>query len=123
MRECMRRFGFSRDAWSKAVKRGDIVPRDRVTPLDELFVAGRIRGRGHLKQRLLNEGLKETRCERCGISEWMGKMLSMQLHHVNGDRLDNRLENLAFLCANCHSQTDTYGGRNGHRRKVAKSDD
>jgi hypothetical protein len=41
----------------------------------------------------------------------------MQLHHVNGDGLDNRLENLELLCANCHSQTETYGGRNGHRRK------
>jgi 5-methylcytosine-specific restriction endonuclease McrA len=40
----------------------------------------------------------------------------MQLHHINGDGSDNRLENIIFLCANCHSQTDTYGGRNGHRR-------
>ncbi len=40
----------------------------------------------------------------------------MQLHHINGDGGDNRLQNIVFLCANCHSQTDTYGGRNGHRR-------
>jgi 5-methylcytosine-specific restriction endonuclease McrA len=40
----------------------------------------------------------------------------MALHHINGDRLDNRLENLELLCPNCHSQTDTYSGRNGHRR-------
>jgi 5-methylcytosine-specific restriction endonuclease McrA len=38
------------------------------------------------------------------------------LHHINGDRLDNRLENLQLLCPNCHSQTSTYSGRNGHRR-------
>ena len=43
----------------------------------------------------------------------------MQLHHINGHGDDNRLENLELLCANCHSMTDTYGGRNGHRRKRA----
>jgi 5-methylcytosine-specific restriction endonuclease McrA len=117
MRRCRERFGFSRDAWGKAVKRGDIVPGDRVMPISELLVVGRRTNRGHLKKRLLNAGLKENRCERCGISEWRGRRLSMQLHHVNGEGLDNRLENLEFLCGNCHSQTDTYGGRNGHRRK------
>jgi hypothetical protein len=118
-RECMRRFGFSSDAWAKAVKRGDIVPNDWVIPLEELLAAGRPRSRGHLKLRLLGAGLKENRCERCGISEWRGRPLNMQLHHVNGDGMDNRLENLELLCANCHSQTETYGGRNGHRRRPA----
>lgn len=121
MRECMKRFGFSRDAWGKAVKRGDVVPNDWVIPLDELFIAGPRRQRGHLKSRLLGAGLKENRCEQCGISEWQGKPLNMQLHHINGDGLDNRLENLELLCANCHSQTSTYGGRNGHRRKRSAS--
>jgi len=117
MRQCMERFGFSRDAWGKAVKRGDIVPNDWITPLEELLVAGRPRQRDHVKRRVLKAGLKENRCERCGITEWRGKPLKMQLHHVNGDGMDNRLDNLELLCANCHSQTETYGGRNGHRRK------
>jgi 5-methylcytosine-specific restriction endonuclease McrA len=46
----------------------------------------------------------------------MGKPVSMQLHHTNGDGSDNRLENIQLLCGTCHSQTDTYGGRNGHRK-------
>jgi HNH endonuclease len=116
MRDCMRRFGFSRDAWGKAVKRGDLVPREWITPLDELLVAGPKRNRGHIKRRLIRAGLKEERCENCGITEWLGRPLSMQVHHKNGDGNDNRLENLELLCANCHSQTETYGGRNGHRR-------
>ena len=46
----------------------------------------------------------------------MGKAIGLQLHHVNGDELDNRLENLQILVPNCHAQTDTWGGRNGHRK-------
>ena len=116
-RECMARFGFSSDAWGKAVKRGDLVPNEWVTPLHELLVAGRRRQRGHIKQRLLRAGLKENRCELCGISEWRGRPLNLQLHHVNGDGADNRLANLQLLCPNCHAQTTNYGGRNGHRRR------
>ena len=116
MRECKKLFGFSNAAWSDAVKRGDIVPRDRRIPLEDLLVVGRRTGRAHLKMRLLEAGLKENRCEECGITSWQGQPLSMQLHHRNGDGTDNRLENIQFLCPNCHSQTDTYGGRNGHRK-------
>jgi 5-methylcytosine-specific restriction endonuclease McrA len=116
-KQCMARFGFSADAWYKAVKRGAIVPRPKAMPIEELLVAGRtITNRTHLKHRLLNEGLKENRCEICGITRWMGQPVNMQLHHKNGDGSDNRLENIQFLCGTCHSQTDTYGGRNGYRK-------
>ncbi|MDX6636749.1 MAG: hypothetical protein QOJ01_260 [Solirubrobacterales bacterium] len=115
-RDCQKRFGFSRQAWYSAVRRGDITLRPWIIDISELLVVGRKTNRHHLKRRLLNAGLKQDRCERCGITEWQGKPLSMQLHHVNGDGRDNRLENLELLCGNCHSQTDTYGGRNGHRR-------
>jgi Zn finger protein HypA/HybF involved in hydrogenase expression len=87
------------------------VPRPSATPLSDFLVAGTYRGRHNLKLRLIKEGIKENRCERCGVMEWRGEPLIMSLHHVNGDRLDNRLENLEFLCPNCHSQTDTFAGR------------
>lgn len=116
VRDCMKAFGFSSASRSDAAKRGAVVGRPSATPISELLVAGKYRGRENLKLRLLKEGLKEPRCERCRLTEWRGQPLSLALHHVNGDRLDNRLENLELLCPNCHSQTDTYSGRNGHRR-------
>ena len=82
-------------------------------PVDQLL--GAPRNRHHLKRRLLNAGLKQNRCEVCGIEEWLGAPLSMALHHVNGDGSDNRLENLQMLCPNCHSQTANFAGRNRRR--------
>ena len=116
--ELRREFGFSPATWTQAIERGDVVPNSHLIPLEDLLVRGRKgTSRGHLKQRLLAAGLKEDRCEVCGISEWLDSPLSLHVHHRNGDGTDNRLDNLEFLCPNCHSQTDTYGGRNGHRRR------
>lgn len=50
-------------------------------------------------------------CSCCGINEWMGEDLSVQIDHINGNSRDNRIENLRALCPNCHSQTTTYGGK------------
>lgn len=87
-------------------------------PLEKMLVADRPQtNRSHLKLRLLEAGLKENRCEWCGLKEWRDQPLSMALHHINGDGRDNRLENIVFLCPNCHAQTPNYGGRNGHRRR------
>ena len=65
-----------------------------------------------LKGRLIAEGLKQHKCECCGITEWMGKPAPIELDHINGNHHDNRLENLRILCPNCHAQTDTYRGKN-----------
>lgn len=116
VRECARKFGFHTGSWYGAVQRGDIVPRSHLIPIADLLVVGRTTSRSHLKRRLVREGLKEDLCEECGISEWQGKPLSVQLHNKNGDGTDNRLENIALLCPNCHSQTETWGGRNRRSR-------
>ncbi|WP_442911560.1 HNH endonuclease [Lachnospira sp.] len=58
----------------------------------------------------------------CGISEWLGNPITIQLHHINGDREDNRLENLIMLCPNCHSQTHNFCKRKSLINKKECSD-
>ena len=65
-----------------------------------------------LKNRLIKEGVMEYKCAICGLTEWRGEKISLQLHHKNGNNKDHRIENLEFLCPNCHSLTDTYAGKN-----------
>jgi len=52
------------------------------------------------------------RCEICGISEWQGQPLNLELDHIDGNNVNNELTNLRFLCPNCHSQTITFSGKN-----------
>lgn len=70
-----------------------------------------------LRRYILNNNLIPYRCAICGIVEWNNKTLSLELDHINGINNDNRLENLRFLCPNCHSQTTTYGSRNQQRNE------
>ena len=66
-----------------------------------------------LKNRLIKEKRLEYKCTMCGnIGIWNGQKLSLQLDHINGIHNDHRIENLRFLCPNCHSTTETYAGKN-----------
>lgn len=73
-----------------------------------------------LKRRLIKEGLLIDKCSQCGITEWNNKKINVQLDHINGNNMDNRLENLRLLCPNCHSQTDTYSGKNCKINRIKK---
>lgn len=73
--------------------------------------------RTRLKARLIHDGLLEYKCAICGnLGFWNNQPLSLQLDHINGVNNDNRLENLRLLCPNCHSQTDTFSGKNLRQR-------
>jgi transposase-like protein/5-methylcytosine-specific restriction endonuclease McrA len=117
--DCQERFGFCRASWSSAVRRGDAVARPSAMPIEELLRHSR--NRTNLKGRLVQAGLLATVCSECGIADWRARPLALELHHINGDGKDNRLENLTLLCPNCHSQTDSWGGRNSQRAGALRS--
>lgn len=86
--------------------------RKKITTRTEDILSGKAKCQtSKLLKRLVRESYKEMRCETCGISEWQGKPIVMQLHHIDGNRNNNSLNNLQVLCPNCHSQTDTFCGR------------
>lgn len=62
------------------------------------------------KKKLLHE--RGHRCESCGLTEWQGKPIKLEMHHVDGDADNNSRENLQLLCPNCHSQTPTFRSKN-----------
>ena len=84
---------------------------------DEFLRTGSLISSHKLKLKLLRDGLKEFRCERCGRVEWMGEPIPVELHHINGNRFDNRFDNLQLLCPNCHALTDNHAGRGSRRKK------
>lgn len=62
----------------------------------------------YIRKRLLREHIKECKCECCQRTEWLGIPIPLELHHINGNHYDNRLENLLILCPNCHALTDSH---------------
>jgi len=71
-----------------------------------------------LRRNILKSKILEYKCAICGIDEWNGKNLSLQIDHKNGCRTDDRIENLQWLCPNCHTQTETWGTKRRRNRCV-----
>jgi hypothetical protein len=76
-----------------------------------------------IKQYLFKNNIIKNECSICKLPPmWNNNPLTLQLDHINGDHYDNRVENLRLVCPNCHSQTDTYTGRNvkKHEDKICQ---
>lgn len=99
---------FHGQGWNQGLK---FVPK-KAQPLGEILVEhSNYKSIWKLKNRLIKEGLKETRCECCGLTEWNGYPIPLELHHLNGISSDLRIENLQILCPNCHALTENYRGK------------
>jgi hypothetical protein len=86
-------------------------PSKRRKPATTYLYNGSDVGTHRLKKLLLRDGLKEARCEYCQQTDWCGKAIPLELHHVNGNRYDNRIDNLHVVCPNCHALTDNHAGK------------
>lgn len=56
--------------------------------------------------------LRGHKCEKCCLTHWQDQLITLQTHHIDGDRTNNELNNLLLLCPNCHSQTENFGSKN-----------
>lgn len=108
----MRTGGLRSGALSKA----------RCRPLSQLLIQNSPASRKEVKRRVIEEGLLRYECRKCSnTGSWNGEPLVLTLEHKNGVNDDHRLENLEFLCPNCHSQTSTFAGRNRKGKRIALS--
>ncbi len=100
---------FTGRVWNKGLR----YELDNRIPVEELLVINSRVQSYKLKKRLFNSRLKEQRCELCGWCEISPDgRLPLELDHINGNRSDNRIENLRILCPNCHSLQPTHRGKN-----------
>lgn len=117
--EIARQLGVARDTATTYVKkywpnyRGNQSRKgqkhyEQRIPIMERIAMGSHVTASTIRQRLIEEGYKEQKCECCGLSEWMGKPIPLELHHKNMNHWDNSFENLQILCSNCHMQAHGY---------------
>ena len=100
---------FTGYVWNKGL-RGRYMP---IRSLASILVKGSSFQSFKLKKRLFIENIKPQRCEDCGWAKMSDDgRIPLELDHVNGDKYDNRIENLRILCPNCHSLRPTHRGRN-----------
>lgn len=81
-------------------------------PLEEILKDGVHYDSSKLRKRLLQNSIKKHSCENCHRDKWLDNPIPLQLHHINGKRDDNRIENIQLLCPNCHVLTENYGSKN-----------
>lgn len=99
---------FTGQAWNKGKS---LIEKTCKISLEEILRENTNYSSSLLRKRLINEGIKKEECEVCGHTK------HLELHHINGNHYDNRLENLQILCPNCHAETNNYKGRNSNKKE------
>lgn len=108
---------FSNEARERSLRTRKRESLDFFLANPELFYSSE-----NLKRHLLEYGVP-YKCSCCGISDWQNKPITLEIDHIDGMRNHNKLDNLRFLCPNCHSQTSTWRGRNINSGKTKVSDE
>lgn len=103
-------------------RKGFVHEESRV-PLSKILNNEVVYSNTSLRKRLIECGLKENKCECCGITDWNGKEIKFELHHIDGNHYNNNLNNLQILCPNCHSQTDTFRKAKDFIKKIKTNND
>jgi hypothetical protein len=104
---------FKKNQSGKGMKKPFLDGDVRKIPLNEILEGLHPQYQSNkLRCRLFQEKIKEEKCENCGLFEWLGKKISLEVDHRDGNPHNHILNNLRILCPNCHAQTDTYRGRN-----------
>ena len=106
---------FTGQSWNKGKTKAEdsrIAGQEKYT-LDEVFVENSPVSQKVLRGYVERHQIIPYRCSCCGgDGHWQGGEISLEIHHINGTNTDNRIENLQYLCPNCHALTDNYRGLN-----------
>lgn len=110
MTKLIEKLGIPHNFTGKAVNKGKVLGYK--TSIEDYLNNKKPISSFFLKKRLLEENLLDNKCYDCGIDSWENKEITLQLDHKNGNHFDNSISNLRLLCAECHSKTDTFRGKN-----------
>jgi hypothetical protein len=98
---------FAGQSWS----RGASAPH-RVRPIDDYLSNEYPIQSNRLRRRLIKDGVLKRRCSGCKLDSWLDQPIPLELDHVDGNHMNNALDNLRLLCPNCHALTSTFRGKN-----------
>ena len=91
--------------WAKGIKATNYIPALEYIKKENV--------KSHvLKQKLIRDGIKEAKCEICGLSRWLGQEIPLELHHIDGNHYNNNLDNIQIICPNCHALQPGNSGAN-----------
>lgn len=114
--------GRMRESFTDEDRKKSISVRQEKT-VKQIFIKNSTYNNSNIKEYLLLYFKWEYKCNKCGISNWFGEEICLEVDHIDGNKFNNELTNLRFLCPNCHSQTHGWRGRNINNGKVKVSEE